>query len=561
MDVTMRHRFYHALLLMITCACLAFAAPAAAQDYTTGLVAHWTFDDGTGTTATDSASTNDGTLTNMDAATDWVDGRIGSDALDFDGTDDYVNIGNGSTMEVSLPFTISVWVYLNSPVTNPDTILNVNAFSVPTNYYGYNIYLHDIGNGINFFSSLYNGGPASASGRYTTGTSSALSVGQWYHLTAVLRGFSKANEYYINGVKQRTDEESGLGSTLVYSDHEGVIGRNLLNGRTLDGQIDDVRIYNRALSATDVKHLYYGTGYGICSNPTGFAGEIIYNDAERVPQFCNGAEWKAFPKRTGSMTVSTTCSSPAGTEGDLIYNGDQNVMQWCGGGVWHPMGPVPGAGGTGCTGPSRGRGSLEYFSNYGQLVYCDGTDWVAVTSPGCEAPNPLPGTVCADGTVYAGLSPDGNVKMFTTRCDEGQTWDGTSCTGTPARLHWNNGNTTGYVTTGATSTVDGETNTTTIIGFDSDNVTTGNQPHLAAERCANLTANGYADWYLPAFEELRVLYRNQDIIGNFRPGGVSNYWASTENANNRGSRTRFVDGGSSGFDIKELDHHVRCVRK
>ena len=70
--------------------------------------------------------------------------------------------------------------------------------------------------------------------------------------------------------------------------------------------------------------------------------------------------------------------------------------------------------------------------------------WSATTSGDCTG-SPTPGTVCSDGTIYAGQSPDGNVKMYTTRCDEGENWDGSGCTGVRVRVPWNDGNSSNFV--------------------------------------------------------------------------------------------------------------------
>ena len=69
---------------------LALTLPATAQ--TAPLVAHWTLDETSGTTAKDaSANANDGTLRNF-AAAPWVAGKFGN-GLQFDGVDDFVEIG------------------------------------------------------------------------------------------------------------------------------------------------------------------------------------------------------------------------------------------------------------------------------------------------------------------------------------------------------------------------------------------------------------------------------------------------------------------------------------
>lgn len=91
--------------------------------------------------------------------------------------------------------------------------------------------------------------------------------------------------------------------------------------------------------------------------------------------------------------------------------------------------------------------------------------------------SPSIGTVCADGTIYADLSPDGNVKMFTQRCDYGQTWDGANCTGVRSGLTWNDGS-TNFGATGFDSSVTGKSNSSVI----AISVVAG-APHIAAQYC------------------------------------------------------------------------------
>src|SRR3989344_2545886 len=93
--------------IMLVCALFPVAAPAAVltkPPTSLGLVGYWPMNENTGTIAGDaSGNGNSGTLTSMDATTDWVDGKRGK-ALDFDGGDDFVSIPNAlnfSTMSVS----------------------------------------------------------------------------------------------------------------------------------------------------------------------------------------------------------------------------------------------------------------------------------------------------------------------------------------------------------------------------------------------------------------------------------------------------------------------------
>jgi hypothetical protein len=223
-----------------------------------------------------------------------------------------------------------------------------------------------------------------------------------------------------------------------------------------------------------------------------------------------------------SSPVHAQCTNPDGDAGVIIYNEDYCVLQLCAAGSWVAQGPM--------------------------LPNCT-----------CSLPNPPIGSVCADGTIYAGQSPDGNVKMYTTRCDGGQSWDGATCTGSRADLTWNGGNTSNYVTTGTGNTVTGEANTGTLDGLDSDSVTGGNQAHQAAQFCADLNMLGHMDWYLPAQQELNVLYSNNGAIGNFDVSGTS-YWSSTEVNNTSARRQRFQTGGIF-IRPKQDTRFLRCVRR
>jgi len=185
-------------------------------------------------------------------------------------------------------------------------------------------------------------------------------------------------------------------------------------------------------------------------------------------------------------------------------------------------------------------------------------DW-NVTPTGTCVGSPAPGTVCADGTIYAGQSPDGNVAMYTSRCDEGMSWSGAACTGSRVSLPWNNGNGSDYVSTGTGNSITGQANTSTLDGLDSDSGTAGTQLHQAAQRCADLNLNGHTDWYLPAQQELNVLYLNNGVIGNFNTGG-SFYWSSTEFTTLSANRQRISDGGRFNFN-KLNTLLVRCVRR
>lgn len=186
------------------------------------------------------------------------------------------------------------------------------------------------------------------------------------------------------------------------------------------------------------------------------------------------------------------------------------------------------------------------------------------------------GTICSDGSVYAGLSPDGNVPMYIPRCDLGQTWDGSVCGGTRSSLTWNAGD-PGYVDTSlvncgsaAGCAASGETNTTTLVATDASTAG-GVQDHVAARECDNLNVHGQTDWYLPSARELDVIYDNlvdatpvdsapDPLITGFSTGG-SYYWSSSELDHDSGWRQRFSDGAQDDYGYKLHGYNVRCARR
>jgi hypothetical protein len=175
------------------------------------------------------------------------------------------------------------------------------------------------------------------------------------------------------------------------------------------------------------------------------------------------------------------------------------------------------------------------------------------------------GTVCADGSVYAGTSPDGDVPMYAARCDYNMTWDGASCVNTRTGISWNDGN-GGWVDTTLVNCVSvlacnnsGETNTTTLIAEDSNSSAGGSQPHAAAQYCSDLSVHGQTDWYLPSAPELNILFTNKTAIANFEVNG-SLYWSSSENTNDGAWVQRFSDGAQGNFG-KYNGNYVRCVRR
>lgn len=315
------------------------------------------------------------------------------------------------------------------------------------------------------------------------------------------------------------------------------------------------------------------SAWAACSNPTGNEGEMIYNTYYRVPQFCDDTDtWRALLKRVPYS--GGDCTNPTRIEGQIIYNEDDNVPQICIGG-WQALGPLnPGAAGGGCSTPTKDEGTIIYNDDDNIIQYCNGSAWVRLFGPAPVDPcaDAAIGDVCPDGSVYAGPAPTGNVRMYVTRCDLGQSWGGSSCDGTRSTLPYNNGNNTGFQAE-ATNPTSGRYNTDLLITTDSDPGVIGKQPYQAAQACADLTVHGHSDWFLPSDYELRDIYENlvdgvpnddspDPLITGFDTSGTYYRDSTALSApyTSRAGARRFSDNYSFN-QHKYLSYPIRCARR
>ena len=220
-----RHYTIIAIVLLI-------AMPLALQAAT--LIGHWDFEEGSGSTAFDSSGNHlNGTIANAS----YTAGRMGNYALDFNGSNSYVVIGNNALLT---PATITISLWFKSRASQQDyaDILDKgHGWNTNPYYAGYAIQ-YGTGSSTDFGAFYGNG-----SGFYGANSGANRKDDQWHHLVTTL-GQDEIS-LYMDGVL--ISKTVGQGP-LVENGQNLYFGRHKNGVRFYNGLIDDVQIYSGSLS-------------------------------------------------------------------------------------------------------------------------------------------------------------------------------------------------------------------------------------------------------------------------------------------------------------------------
>lgn len=223
--------------ILILFALSIFIPTATHADITTGLVDWWRVDQGTGTTGYDNGSNN------LSLTTDgtWLSpGNIGASSMQFNGSSQSATAGNSGAGNA---YTMSAWVKkTGSGSNNPRAIF--------------------FGSGDNYIDLCFSGGPmfsfsTTISGQtlVAPGTGCA-NTDEWHHYAATWDGSTNTATLYYDGSSIGSNN-STTGVTIFTSP---TVAQYAGGGLYLNGAIDDLRIYNRALTSGDVAELYLYSG-------------------------------------------------------------------------------------------------------------------------------------------------------------------------------------------------------------------------------------------------------------------------------------------------------------
>ncbi len=218
---------------------LMFAVVSNAKIDQKDIMGMWLFDEGKGdVTADSSANKNDGTLEN---GPEWTDGKF-NEAIQFDGAQDYVDVGNADNLSITGNLTFSLWVNISEYPTGWRNMLSK--------------LVDDTHNEFNFrYKTLQEA-------QFYFGTGAAaiicpwvpqedLPLDTWTHIA----GVRKSKTYlklYFNGIEKRS---VNITTDAISTDAHVTIGRQSDSKFYFDGMIDEVAIFNVALEEQDIQTL------------------------------------------------------------------------------------------------------------------------------------------------------------------------------------------------------------------------------------------------------------------------------------------------------------------
>ena len=205
-----------------------------------GLLAGYSFDEGTGTTAADASGHGlTGTLTNGPT---WMPAHFGN-GVRLDGADDYVNLNNPTSLQLTGSMTVSAWI--NSTTFPGDDAAIVSKRS---------------SNGFQLDTTI-DTGPRVVGFKLTNGSggdmlrygATTLQANTWYFITGVYDATAMTLNIYVNGQLDNGPLIGTVTTTQQNSTGSVAIGQRSGGGFNFNGGIDNVRLYGRALTQSEVQ--------------------------------------------------------------------------------------------------------------------------------------------------------------------------------------------------------------------------------------------------------------------------------------------------------------------
>ncbi|MFO1204702.1 MAG: LamG-like jellyroll fold domain-containing protein [Burkholderiales bacterium] len=201
---------------------------------TAGLVAAYGFEEASGAQVIDaSGNANHGTISGASRTSTTQFGN----ALKFNGTGNWVTVNDSASIDLTTGMTVEAWVYPTKSLSDWATVL----MKEQSGFASYWLYAND---DTNRPANVINVG-----GTFRQLSAGArLSANTWTHLASTYDGSTQ--KLYVNGQLAGSRPQTG---TIAVSNGKLRIGGNSIWGEYFTGQIDEVRIYNRALTQAEIQ--------------------------------------------------------------------------------------------------------------------------------------------------------------------------------------------------------------------------------------------------------------------------------------------------------------------
>lgn len=201
-----------------------------------GLVGAWSFNEGTGTTVADRSGT--GNVGSIFQATWYNSGKYGK-ALSFDGSNDYVSVPDSSSLDLTNKMTIEAWVRPTASSGWRTVMMKENGGEL-----AYGMYARESTNRPSGWLRI---NPSSGSS-FSAGATPGLALNTWTHMATTYDGATL--RLFVNGVQRASRATTG---NMYTSTGPLKFGGNAMWGEYFAGQLDEIRVYNRALTASEIQ--------------------------------------------------------------------------------------------------------------------------------------------------------------------------------------------------------------------------------------------------------------------------------------------------------------------
>ena len=233
------------------------------QDLSEGLVGYWPLDEDAGATTVDQSG--NGSEGQLHGEPSWVEGVFES-ALEFDGVDDYVDCGDDIILEFGPgDFSVSAWIYTSGPASPAGGTSEDQSVFAKGGDDGGGIRYHMTlpGNTVVFLTDAND--DAGGKGKYDPNGTIPVVDSAWHHIV----GYRDGNtlRLYVDGVEDmgvtnHTESTLPADYSITPTVHPAIIGAITSNNegfpinKYFHGIIDDVAVWNRALTLDEITFLY-----------------------------------------------------------------------------------------------------------------------------------------------------------------------------------------------------------------------------------------------------------------------------------------------------------------